>query len=147
MNFLFKFEVMKIQIINGPNLNLLGVREKSIYGDSDFISYFETLKQRFPHHEFEYYQSNVEGELINKLHEVGFSYDGIVMNAGAYTHTSVAIADAIAGINTPVVEVHISNVYKREEFRHHSMMAKNCKGVIAGFGLDSYRLAIESLTT
>ena len=135
---------MKIQIINGPNLNLLGVREKSIYGDSDFITYFETLKQRFPQHEFAYYQSNVEGELINKLHEIGFTYDGIVMNAGAYTHTSVAIADAIAGINTPVVEVHISNVYKREEFRHHSMMAKNCKGVIAGFGLDSYRLAIES---
>ena len=138
---------MKIQIINGPNLNLLGVREKSIYGDSDFNTYFESLKRRFPQHHFEYYQSNVEGELINKLHEVGFSYDGIVMNAGAYTHTSVAIADAIAGINTPVVEVHISNVYKREEFRHHSMMAKNCKGVIAGFGLDSYRLAVESLIT
>ncbi|GAB3905772.1 type II 3-dehydroquinate dehydratase [Mucilaginibacter boryungensis] len=137
---------MKIQIINGPNLNLLGVREKSIYGDSDFNTYLTELKKRFPGHEISYYQSNVEGELINKLHEVGFEYDGIVMNAGAYTHTSVAIADAIAGINTPVVEVHISNVYKREEFRHVSMLAKNCKGVIAGFGLDSYRLAIESLT-
>jgi 3-dehydroquinate dehydratase-2 len=137
---------MKIQIINGPNLNLLGVREKSIYGDSDFNTYLTELKKRFAGHEISYYQSNVEGELINKLHEVGFEYDGIVMNAGAYTHTSVAIADAIAGINTPVVEVHISNVYKREEFRHVSMLAKNCKGVIAGFGLDSYRLAIESLT-
>ncbi|MES2274684.1 MAG: type II 3-dehydroquinate dehydratase [Bacteroidota bacterium] len=136
---------MKIQIINGPNLNLLGVREKSIYGDSDFNTYLNELQKRYPGHEISYYQSNVEGELINKLHEVGFSYDGIVMNAGAYTHTSIAIADAIAGINTPVVEVHISNVYKREEFRHVSMLAKNCKGVIAGFGLDSYRLAIESL--
>ncbi|QKJ29814.1 type II 3-dehydroquinate dehydratase [Mucilaginibacter mali] len=137
---------MKIQIINGPNLNLLGVREKSIYGDSSFETYLAGLKQRYPQHQIDYYQSNVEGELINKLHEVGFSFDGIVMNAGAYTHTSVAIADAIAGINTPVVEVHISNVYKREEFRHVSMLAKNCKGVIAGFGMDSYRLAIESLT-
>lgn len=136
---------MKIQIINGPNLNLLGVREKSIYGDSDFNTYLYELQKRYPGHEISYYQSNVEGELINKLHEVGFSYDGIVINAGAYTHTSIAIADAIAGINTPVVEVHISNVYKREEFRHVSMLAKNCKGVIAGFGLDSYRLAIESL--
>jgi 3-dehydroquinate dehydratase-2 len=138
---------MKIQIINGPNLNLLGVREKSIYGDSDFNTYLNQLQKRYPGHEISYYQSNVEGELINKLHEVGFSFDGIVMNAGAYTHTSVAIADAIAGINTPVVEVHISNVYKREEFRHHSMMAKNCMGVIAGFGLDSYRLAVESLVS
>lgn len=136
---------MKIQIINGPNLNLLGVREKSIYGDRDFNTYLETLKARFPEHEISYYQSNIEGELINKLHEVGFSYDGIVINAGAYTHTSIAIADAIAGINTQVIEVHISNVYKREEFRHVSMLAKNCKGVIAGFGLDSYRLAIENI--
>jgi|ERR1700761_3882625 3-dehydroquinate dehydratase-2 len=136
---------MNIQIINGPNLNLLGVREKSIYGDSSFESYLTELQNRYPNLNITYYQSNVEGEIINKLHEVGFSYDGIVMNAGAYTHTSVAIGDAIAGINTPVVEVHISNVYKREEFRHHSMLARNCKGVIAGFGLDSYRLAIESL--
>ena len=138
---------MKIQIINGPNLNLLGVREKSIYGDSSFETYFEELKKRFADVELSYYQSNVEGEIINKLHEVGFSVDGIVMNAGAYTHTSVAIADAIAGIKTEVVEVHISNVYKREEFRHVSMLAKNCRGVIAGFGMDSYRLAIESFIT
>lgn len=136
---------MKIQIINGPNLNLLGVREKSIYGNTNFESYLEELKQRYTSVEISYYQSNVEGEIINKLHEVGFSFDGIVMNAGAYTHTSIAIADAIAAINTPVIEVHISNVYKREEFRHTSMLAANCKGVIAGFGMDSYRLAIESL--
>jgi 3-dehydroquinate dehydratase-2 len=136
---------MKIQIINGPNLNLLGVREKSIYGNTDFESSLETLRKRYPDLSIEYYQSNVEGEIINKLHEVGFSFDGIVLNAGAYTHTSVAIADAIAAINKPVIEVHISNVYKREEFRHHSMLAASCKGVIAGFGMDSYRLAIESL--
>ncbi|EHQ29284.1 type II 3-dehydroquinate dehydratase [Mucilaginibacter paludis] len=136
---------MKIQIINGPNLNLLGVREKSIYGSSDFESYLAELRQRYPHVEIEYFQSNVEGELINKLHEVGFSYQGIVINAAAYTHTSIAIADAIAAINVPVIEVHISNVHKREKFRHVSMIAANCKGVIAGFGLDSYRLAIEAL--
>ena len=136
---------MNIQIINGPNLNLLGVREKSIYGDTGFETYLTTLQNRYPNLNITYYQSNVEGEIINKLHEIGFSYDGIILNAGAYTHTSVAIADAIAGINTPVIEVHISNVYKREEFRHVSMLARNCKGVIAGFGLDSYRLAVESL--
>jgi len=136
---------MKIQIINGPNLNLLGIREKSIYGNTGFDTYLENLQQRYPDIDINYYQSNVEGEIINKLHEIGFSYDGVVMNAGAYTHTSIAIADAIAAINTPVVEVHISNVYKREEFRHNSMLAANCKGVIAGFGMDSYRLAIESL--
>ena len=136
---------MNIQIINGPNLNLLGVREKSIYGDSSFEAYLEDLRKRFANITINYYQSNVEGEIINKLHEVGFSSDGIVMNAGAYTHTSVAIGDAIAGIKTPVIEVHISNVYKREEFRHKSLLAANCKGVIAGFGLDSYRLAIENL--
>jgi 3-dehydroquinate dehydratase-2 len=136
---------MNIQIINGPNLNLLGVREKSIYGDSSFEAYFTELQARYPNITLTYYQSNVEGEIINKLHEVGFSYDGVVLNAGAYTHTSIAIADAIAGIKTPVIEVHISNVYKREEFRHHSMLAASCKGVIAGFGLDSYRLAIENL--
>jgi 3-dehydroquinate dehydratase-2 len=136
---------MNIQIINGPNLNLLGVREKSIYGDSSFETYFATLQARYPDLTLNYYQSNVEGEIINKLHEIGFSYDGVVLNAGAYTHTSVAIADAIAAINTPVIEVHISNVYKREEFRHHSMLAASCKGVIAGFGMDSYRLGIESL--
>lgn len=136
---------MKIQIINGPNLNLLGVREKSIYGNTDFESYLTELRKRFPSHQIEYYQSNVEGEIINKIHAVGFNFDGIVLNAGAYTHTSVAIADAIAAVTTPVIEVHISNVYKREEFRHHSMLAASCKGVIAGFGMDSYRLGIESL--
>ncbi|WP_295650374.1 type II 3-dehydroquinate dehydratase [uncultured Mucilaginibacter sp.] len=134
---------MKIQIINGPNLNLLGVRETSIYGSASFEDYLKDLKAQFPAVQIDYYQSNVEGELINKLHEVGFSYDGIIMNAGAYTHTSIAIADAIAGIKTPVIEVHISNVYKREEFRHQSMLAANCKGVIVGFGMDSYRLGIE----
>jgi 3-dehydroquinate dehydratase-2 len=143
--FLAKFELMKIQIINGPNLNLLGVREKSIYGNTDFETYLEALRKRYPTIVIDYYQSNVEGEIINKLHEIGFSYDGIVLNAGAYTHTSIAIADAIAAIKSPVIEVHISNVYKREEFRHNSMLAANCKGVIAGFGMDSYRLAIESL--
>ena len=135
---------MNIQIINGPNLNLLGVREKSIYGDSSFEDYLTELRKRFANITINYYQSNVEGEIINKLHEAGFSDDGIVINAGAYTHTSVAIGDAIAGIKTPVIEVHISNVYKREEFRHKSLLAANCRGVIAGFGLDSYRLAIES---
>ena len=143
--FIFKFEQMNIQIINGPNLNLLGVREKSIYGDASFETYLTSLKARFPHVTISYYQSNVEGEIINKLHEVGFSYDGIILNAGAYTHTSVGIADAIAGINTPVVEVHISNVYKREDFRHHSYLSPNCKGIIVGFGLDGYRLGIESI--
>jgi len=136
---------MKIQIINGPNLNLLGVREKSIYGNTSFDEYLQTLKQHYPALEISYFQSNVEGEIINKIHEVGFSYKGIVLNAGAYTHTSIAIADAIAAVNSPVVEVHISNVYKREEFRHSSMLAASCKGIIAGFGMDSYRLAIESL--
>jgi 3-dehydroquinate dehydratase-2 len=135
---------MNIQIINGPNLNLLGVREKSIYGDSSFEDYLTDLRKHYANITINYYQSNVEGEIINKLHEVGFSADGIVINAGAYTHTSVAIGDAIAGIKTPVIEVHISNVYKREEFRHKSLLAANCKGVIAGFGLDSYRLAVEN---
>jgi len=143
--FLAKFDLMKIQIINGPNLNLLGVREKSIYGDSSFEAYLEKLRERYPAIEIGYYQSNVEGEIINKIHEVGFSFDGIILNAGAYTHTSIAIADAIAAIKAPVIEVHISNVYKREEFRHNSMLAANCRGVIAGFGMNSYRLAVESL--
>jgi len=133
---------MKILIINGPNLNLLGKREPSIYGDNSFESYYQKLQKEFTAIDFEYFQSNVEGELINKLHEVGFSYDGIVMNAGAYTHTSIGIGDAIAGIETPVIEVHISNVYAREEFRHRSLMAKNCMGVITGLGLNSYRLAV-----
>ena len=135
---------MRIQIINGPNLNLLGVREKSIYGDSGFDPFFEELKSRYPNVQLEYFQSNTEGEIINKIHEVGFSFDGIIINAGAYTHTSIAIGDAIAAINTPEIEVHISNVYAREEFRHISRMAKNCKGIITGFGLQSYRLALES---
>ncbi|TCR01496.1 3-dehydroquinate dehydratase [Sphingobacterium sp. JUb20] len=140
------FILMKnILILNGPNLNLLGVREKSIYGAQDFDSYFSTLKNNYESVELSYFQSNTEGFIIDKLHEVGFEYDGIVLNAGAYTHTSVAIADAIAAINTPVVEVHISNVHTREEFRHHSYLSKNCVGVICGFGLDSYRLGVEAL--
>ena len=135
---------MKIQIINGPNLNLLGVREPTIYGAEGFDTYIIKLRELYSILEIEYYQSNVEGELINKLQEVGFSYDGIIMNGGGYTHTSVAIADAIAAINTPVVEVHVSNIYAREEHRHVSLTGKNCKGVLTGFGLDGYRLAIES---
>ena len=135
---------MNIYIINGPNLNLLGIREKSIYGEQGFESFFEDLKTQFPSVNLHYYQSNVEGELINKLHEIGFAADGIIFNAGGYTHTSVAIADAIAGIKSPVIEVHISNVYAREEYRHVSLMAKNCKGVISGFGLASYKLALDS---
>ena len=135
---------MKIQIINGPNLNLLGVREKTIYGSASFETYLETLQQLYSIIDINYFQSNTEGDIINKLHETGFSYDGIVLNAGAYTHTSIAIADAIAAINTPVIEVHLSNVYKREAFRHKSMLAASCKGVITGFGMESYRLAIES---
>lgn len=135
---------MKIQIINGPNLNLLGVREKSIYGDSSFETYLEELRSKYSIIDIDYFQSNVEGEIINKLHEVGFSYDGIILNAGGYTHTSVAISDAIAGIKTPVVEVHISNIYAREEYRHISLTGKNCKGVLTGFGLNGYRLALES---
>lgn len=136
---------MKIQIINGPNLNLLGIREPGIYGNLGFDEYIEQLRIMYSILEIDYFQSNVEGELINKLHEVGFSYDGIVINAGGYTHTSVALADAIAAINTPVIEVHVSNIYAREEYRHVSLTGKNCKGVLTGFGLDGYRLAIESL--
>ncbi len=132
--------------MNGPNLNLLGVREKSIYGDKSFEEYFGTLKSDFPAIELEYFQSNHEGALIDKLHEVGFSYDGIILNAGGYTHTSVALTDAIAGIQTPVVEVHISNIHARESFRHHSYLTKNCVGIIAGFGLKSYNMAISYLT-
>ncbi len=135
---------MQIIIINGPNLNLLGTREPDTYGDTSFQIYFEQLKTVFPTLEIHYYQSNVEGEIINKLHEVGFTYDGIVLNAGGYTHTSVAISDAIAAIEVPVVEVHISNVHAREDYRHHSLLAKNCKGVVTGFGLKSYEMAIDS---
>lgn len=136
---------MKIQIINGPNLNLLGVREPSIYGNTSIEDYIGELKAIYTHIEIEYFQSNVEGELINKLHEVGFSYNGIILNAGGYTHTSVALADAIAAIKTPVVEVHISNIYAREEYRHVSLTGKNCQGVLTGFGMHGYRLAMESL--
>ena len=136
---------MKILIINGPNLNLLGRREPEVYGSMSFEEYFTSLQNKYPSVSMDYFQSNVEGEIINKLHDAGFSYDGIILNAGGYTHTSVAIADAVAGIKTPVIEVHISNVHAREEYRHHSLIAKNCKGIITGFGLDSYRLAIESL--
>ena len=136
---------MKIQIINGPNLNLLGKREPDIYGSVTFEEYLVSLRKRYPGVQIEYYQSNIEGSLIDKLHEVGFSFDGIVLNAGAYTHTSVALHDAIRSITTPVVEVHISNVHQREEFRHHSMISSACRGVICGFGLDSYRLAVEAL--
>jgi len=135
---------MKILIINGPNLNLLGTRETSIYGSQDFISYLEELKIKYPSITFDYYQSNIEGELIDKLHVFGFSYDGIIMNAGAYTHTSVAIRDAIAAIRTPVVEVHISNTLTREDFRHKSIIGPVCKGCIMGFGLLLYDLAVES---
>jgi 3-dehydroquinate dehydratase II len=134
---------MKIQIINGPNLNLLGKRETSIYGDQSFGQFFETLKTRFPSMHLRYYQSNVEGEIINMIHEVGFSFDGIIINAGAYTHTSVAIHDAIGAIKTPVVEVHISNVYAREEFRHKSLITSKCVGMMTGFGMEGYALALE----
>ena len=135
----------KIIVINGPNLNLLGKRQPEVYGSKSFEEFFEELKAAYSSLDIEYYQSNVEGELVNKLHQVGFSYDGIVFNAGGYTHTSVAIADAVASIDTPTIEVHISNVYSREEYRHNSLMAANCIGVIAGFGLDSYRLALNNL--
>lgn len=134
---------MQLLIINGPNLNLLGEREPSIYGETDFPSYLTQLQKEFSSIQLEYFQSNVEGEIIDKLHAVGFTYDGIIMNAGGYTHTSVSIADAIAAIKTPVIEVHISNVYARESFRHQSLMAKNCLGVIGGFGLHSYYLALS----
>jgi 3-dehydroquinate dehydratase-2 len=134
---------MKIQIINGPNLNLLGKREPTVYGNQTFEEYFEKLKTRFPNTDLQYFQSNVEGEIINKLHEVGFDYDAIIINAGAYTHTSVAIHDAIGAIKTPVAEVHISNVYAREEFRHKSIITSKCVGIISGFGMESYALAIQ----
>ena len=136
---------MKILIMNGPNINLLGKREPEIYGSRSFEDYLNELRNKYPQIELEYYQSNVEGFLIDKLHETGFSYDGIVLNAGAYTHTSIALQDAIRAIKSPVIEVHISNVHQREEFRHKSMISCACLGVICGFGLDSYRLAIEAL--
>ncbi|MGI9541234.1 MAG: type II 3-dehydroquinate dehydratase [Flavobacteriaceae bacterium] len=135
---------MKISIINGPNLNLLGAREPTVYGNRTFEAYYETLKKQFPSVSFDYFQSNVEGELINRLHEVGFSSDAILLNAGAYTHTSVAIGDAIKGIDSNVIEIHISNTFAREDFRHTSYITPVAKGLIIGFGLDSYRLGVES---
>lgn len=135
---------MKVIIINGPNLNLLGVREPGIYGKVSMETYLQQLRKDYPNVEIEYYQSNIEGELINKLQEVGFAYDGIILNAGAYTHTSIALLDCIRSIQTPVIEVHISNVNDREEFRRYSMIAPACKGTIQGFGMNSYRLAIEA---
>lgn len=137
--------MMKIQIINGPNLNLLGIREPGIYGSDSFDTFLPQLKAQYPDIEIAYFQSNVEGELIDKMQEVGFSADGIVLNAGAYTHTSIALHDCIRSLKAPVIEVHISNVYAREEFRHKSLISSACKGVIAGFGLDSYRLAISAM--
>ncbi len=135
---------MRIIIINGPNLNLLGKREPTIYGTETFEMYFNTLQQKFQQLELHYFQSNIEGEIIDKLHEVGFDFDGIILNAAAYTHTSVGIGDAVKAIQTPVVEVHISNIHAREEFRHHSFIAPNAKGVIVGFGLQGYELALKS---
>ncbi|MDR1381011.1 MAG: type II 3-dehydroquinate dehydratase [Tannerella sp.] len=135
----------KIQIINGPNLNLLGKREPAVYGSQDFDAYLERLRSLFPGDDLRYFQSNSEGALIDMIHEAGFAADGIILNAGAYTHTSVALHDAIKAVDAPVIEVHISNVHAREEFRHRSMISAACKGVIAGFGLDSYRLAVEAL--
>lgn len=135
----------KILILNGPNLNLLGVREPGIYGSSSFDSYLPVLRECFPDMEIEYFQSNIEGVMIDKMQEVGFSYDGIVLNAGAYTHTSVALHDCIRSLRCPVIEVHISNVHTREEFRHKSLISSACRGVICGFGLDSYRLALSAL--
>lgn len=134
---------MKLLILNGPNLNLLGIREPGIYGNDSMEEYLESLRKQFPDVEIDYFQSNVEGEMIDKMQEVGFSYDGIVLNAGAYTHTSVALHDCIRAIKTPVIEVHISNVHTREDFRHNSMISAACKGVICGFGMDSYRLAVS----
>ena len=134
----------KIIIINGPNLNILGKREPEIYGSQSFEDYFKTLQEDFPVLMLDYFQSNIEGELIDKLHDVGFTYDGIVLNAAAYTHTSVGIGDAVRGISTPVIEVHISNTYNREEFRHQSFISPNAKGVVLGFGLKSYALALQS---
>ncbi len=135
---------MKLIIINGPNLNLLGTREPEVYGNESFEVYLKSLQTKFPEIEISYYQSNIEGEIINKLHEVGFTYDGIVLNAGAYTHTSIGIADAVKAITTPVIEVHISNTFSRESFRHQSYISPNARGVIIGFGLQSYELALRA---
>jgi 3-dehydroquinate dehydratase-2 len=136
---------MKISIINGPNLNLLGKREPEKYGSEAFEEYLSSLKKLYPEVEFDYFQSNVEGEIINELHNKGFSYDGIILNAGGYTHTSVAIGDAVSSVKTPVIEVHITNIIAREEFRHISITGRSCAGIISGFGLDGYRLAVEAI--
>jgi len=136
---------MKIIIINGPNLNLLGKREPEVYGNASFEEYFKTLQEKYQNIELNYFQSNIEGEIIDKLHEVGFEHDGVILNAAAYTHTSVGIGDAVKGIETPVIEVHISNVHAREEFRHTSYIAPNAKGIIIGLGLKGYELAIQAL--
>jgi 3-dehydroquinate dehydratase-2 len=138
---------MKVMIINGPNLNLLGKREEAIYGNISFDDYFTDLQAEFKNIKLEYFQSNVEGELINKLQEVGFTYDYILLNAGGYTHTSVALTDCVKAIETPVIEVHISNIYAREEFRQRSLLSPNCKAVICGLGLDSYKAALATLGT
>jgi 3-dehydroquinate dehydratase-2 len=135
---------MKIIILNGPNLNLLGKREPEVYGNVTFLDYFTDLKTKYTYIELEYFQSNIEGEIIDKLHEVGFDYDGIILNAAAYTHTSIGIGDAVKAIEAPVIEVHISNVYAREEFRHHSYVSPNAKGIIIGLGMDGYDLAVRS---
>lgn len=135
----------KIMIINGPNLNLLGTREVDIYGNVSFESYLENLKKKYSNVDIDFFQSNIEGELINKIQEVGFIYDGIVLNAAAYTHTSVGISDSIAAVSSPVIEVHISNIHAREEFRSKSLISKNVKGIVCGFGLKSYDLAIDSI--
>jgi 3-dehydroquinate dehydratase-2 len=135
---------MKVLILNGPNLNLLGKREPETYGNIYFSDYFKSLEEKYSNIELSFFQSNIEGEIIDKLHEVGFSYDGIILNAGAYTHTSIGIGDAVKGIETPTIEVHISNVYSREEYRHHSYISKNAAGIIVGFGLKGYDLAIQS---
>jgi len=136
---------MKVKIINGPNLNLLGRRQTDIYGTSDFISFLKKLKEKYPEIEIDHYQSNIEGEIVNKIHEVGFSYDGIIINAGGYTHTSISIADALVAVETPAIEVHITNILAREEYRQMSFIAHACCGTIMGFGLDSYRLGLEGL--
>ena len=136
---------MQVEIINGPNLNLLGKREPEKYGNTSFEDYLGELKSNYPDVSFNYFQSNIEGEIINQIQKTGFSSDGIILNAGGYTHTSVAITDAIAAVKTPVIEVHITNVLAREEFRHVSLIGRNCAGTISGFGLDSYRIAVEAV--
>lgn len=145
MNECHRNDSMQVLILNGPNLNLLGVREPEVYGNESFTDFLEKLKKKYPLIRIEYYQSNIEGELINKIHEVGFLYDGIILNAGAYTHTSVAIADAVSAVRTPVIEVHISNTARRESFRHVSYLTAVCRGIIMGFGLNSYELALLAL--